>query len=111
MDRALESETTFVGAVNRAEVLSKLAGLGSDPGSATRALPEAGVSGGFVIVRPLDEAQAMEIARLRPLTCAAGLSFGDRACLALAASLDLPALTADRARAELNLGMRVDLIR
>ncbi len=44
-----------------------------------------------------DEAQAMEAARLRPLTRAFGLSLGDRACLALAGLRDLPVLTTDRA--------------
>lgn len=63
MDRALENET-FVGAVNWTEVLSKLAELGRDLGSATRALTEAGVLGQSLIIRPLDEAQAREIARL-----------------------------------------------
>ena len=42
-----------------------------------------------------DEAQAMEAARLRPITRAFGLSLGDRACLALAAIRGLPVLTAD----------------
>ena len=110
MDRAPENGTC-VGAVNWAEVLSKLAQLGRDPKSATRALTEAGVLGQSLIIRPLDEAQAMEITRLRPLTRAAGLSLGDRACLALAACLDLPVLTADRAWGELNLRIRVELIR
>jgi PIN domain nuclease of toxin-antitoxin system len=40
-----------------------------------------------------------------------GLSLGDRACLAFAASLDLRVLTADRAWRELDLGVKVDLIR
>ena len=33
---------------------------------------------------------------MRPATRAVGLSLGDRACLALAAELGVPALTADR---------------
>jgi PIN domain nuclease of toxin-antitoxin system len=33
---------------------------------------------------------------LRPATRRAGLSLGERACLALAATLGLPAITADR---------------
>ena len=110
VDRALE-DATFIGAVNWAEVLSKLAEFGRDPGSATQALTQAGVLGQSLMVRPLDETQALEIARLRPLTRDAGLSLADRACLALADSLDLPALTADRAWAKLDLGMRVELIR
>jgi ribonuclease VapC len=45
---------------------------------------------------PFDEALAYEAGLLLPLTRAAGLSLGDRACLALARRLGAPALTADR---------------
>jgi PIN domain nuclease of toxin-antitoxin system len=51
------------------------------------------------------------VARLRALTRAYGLSFGDRACLALARRLGLPALTAERAWAELDLGIPVEVLR
>jgi ribonuclease VapC len=40
-----------------------------------------------------------------------GLSFGDRACLALAKSLVAPALTADRSWARLDLGIAIEVIR
>jgi ribonuclease VapC len=60
---------------------------------------------------PFDEEDALVAAELRTLTCAAGLSLGDRACLALAQRRKLPALTADRAWAELDLGIEVRLIR
>ena len=53
----------------------------------------------------------MEVARLRPLTREAGLSLADGACLALATTLGSPALTADGAWAELDVGPRIDLIR
>jgi ribonuclease VapC len=39
------------------------------------------------------------------------LSFGDRACLALAKSRNLPVLTADKVWKELDLGVEVQLIR
>ena len=39
------------------------------------------------------------------------LSFGDRACLALAQSLNAPALTANRSWAQLDLGITVEVIR
>lgn len=48
-------------------------------------------------VHPHDETQAVAAGLLRTVTAAAGLSLGDRSCLALAASLGLPAVTADRA--------------
>jgi len=60
---------------------------------------------------PFDEEDALVAAELRTLTRAAGLSLGDRACLALAQRRKLPALTADRAWAELDLGIEVRLIR
>lgn len=40
-----------------------------------------------------------------------GLSLGDRACLALAAELGIPALTADQTWAGLDIGVKVELIR
>lgn len=104
-------QTCAISAINWAEVLSKLAEGGEDPEDTQRTLTEGGVLGQVLIVQPLDGEQALEIARLRLLTRDAGLSLADRACLALAVSLDLPALTADRAWAELGLGMRVELIR
>ena len=54
---------------------------------------------------------ARQAGDLRPLTRKAGLSLGDRACLALAIALDGTALTADRAWATLDLPVSVELIR
>lgn len=56
---------------------------------------------------------AVEAGAMFALTRPAGLSHGDRACLALARSLDVPAVTADRAWARVadDLGVRVELIR
>jgi ribonuclease VapC len=44
-------------------------------------------------------------------TRALGLSLGDRACLALALSLNAPVYTADRAWRNLKLGLRINIIR
>jgi PIN domain nuclease of toxin-antitoxin system len=41
----------------------------------------------------------------------AGLSLGDRACLALASALGLPAITADRRWPSLALGVEVRVLR
>ncbi|MBA3471731.1 MAG: type II toxin-antitoxin system VapC family toxin [Rubrobacter sp.] len=90
-----------VSAANWAEVLSKLAELDQDPDEVAERFKQEGVLGEGLVVYPLDEAQARRVARLRPTTRSTGLSLADRACLALATSLDLPALTADRAWAEL----------
>ena len=50
-------------------------------------------------------------ADLRASTRSLGLSFGDRACLALADHLHQPALTADRAWGKLTIGIEIRLIR
>ena len=49
---------------------------------------------------PFRREEALLAGRLRESTRQAGLSLGDRACLALALSLGLPVLTAERAWAE-----------
>jgi ribonuclease VapC len=61
----------------------------------------------------LDEELAYGAAMLLPATRAAGLSLGDRACLALARRLTAPALTADRNWIAVgrSIGVRVELIR
>lgn len=58
-----------------------------------------------------DEEQSMEVARLYPSTRPAGLSLGDRACLALAHLMGLPAMTTDQTWATLALGIEVEVIR
>ena len=61
---------------------------------------------------PPDFAGDAEIAAaLWTLTRAAGLSFGDRSCLALASRLGVPVLTTDRAWAKVDVGVPIELIR
>ena len=64
-------------------------------------------------IHPHDEAQAMAAGRMCDATAGDGLSLGDRSCLALAVALDLPAVTADRAWANVAeaVGARVVLVR
>lgn len=100
-----------LGAPNLAEVLSRIADRGGDPVAVAATLTERGVLDGAVAVEPFTTADAVEVARLRPLTRAAGLSLGDRACLALARRLALPVLTADAAWAQLELGLELRQIR
>lgn len=101
----------YLSAVNLAEVLSKLADWGEDPAEAQARMEQVGLLGAAVEVLPFTGEDALEVARLRALTRAYGLSFGDRACLALARRLGLPALTAERAWAELGLGIPVEVLR
>ena len=60
---------------------------------------------------PFDEDQAIEAARLQPLTQHLGLSLADRACLGLARLRREPAMTTDRAWRTLSLGIDVNVIR
>ena len=64
-------------------------------------------------VHPHDEAQAMIAGQMRDATASDGLSLGDRSCLALAVALNLPAVTADRAWANVAqaVGVQVVLVR
>lgn len=65
---------------------------------------------GFTVV-PLDAEQAWEAGCLRVATRRSGPSLGGRACLVLVRLRALPALTADRARARLDLGVEARPIR
>jgi ribonuclease VapC len=89
-----------VSAVNLAEVLSRVTDRGRDPAALVVRMTERGLLGGAIAVESFTTADAVETARLRPLTRKAGLSLGDRACLALARRLEAPALTADLAWSE-----------
>jgi PIN domain nuclease of toxin-antitoxin system len=100
-----------ISTANLAEVLSRAADRGADPQRLARQLTERGLLDGAIAVEPLVTADAVEIARLRPLTRERGLSLGDRACLALAKRLDLPAVTADTAWSRLELRIEVRHIR
>jgi PIN domain nuclease of toxin-antitoxin system len=98
----------MISAVNVAEVMTKLHDLG---------MPEDTIDAIFeglqLTVLPFDTAHARETARLRPLTRSAGLSLGDRACLAAAKLRDAPALSADRAWERLAhpTGVTIELLR
>jgi PIN domain nuclease of toxin-antitoxin system len=84
-----------ISTVNLAEVFSRVADRGGDPTKLAAELTQSGLLDGAITVEPFTAADAIDAARLRPLTRDAGLSLGDRACLALARRLDAPALTAD----------------
>jgi ribonuclease VapC len=94
-----------ISVANWAEVLSKSAMAGDDPRRLAEDLRDA------VILEPITEADCIEIAKLRPVTIAQGLSLADRACLVLAARLGVPALTADSIWAQAEAPAEVKLIR
>lgn len=95
-----------VSTVNLAEVGAKLIDAGMDEKAARTAVSILGI--GETV--DFDGNLAWEAARLRPLTKSLGLSLGDRACLALAVKLKVPAVTADRQWAKIKF-CRVILIR
>jgi ribonuclease VapC len=95
-----------ISAVNYAEVGTRLADRGEDAETIQQMLMLLGLE-----VVPFDVEQADQAIRLRGSTKAAGLSIGDRACLSLAALLERPALTADRAWRGIDAGCTVELIR
>jgi ribonuclease VapC len=99
-------EDAAVSAVNWAEIISKLQERGIDLDVARPMLNELPAA-----VLPFDREQAEAAGALRMETRHLGLSIGDRACLALAAQLAVPAYTADRAWARLEIGVEVVVVR
>jgi PIN domain nuclease of toxin-antitoxin system len=95
-----------ISAVNLSEVLERLCSGGLSEVEADEAVAALNLE-----VVDFDESQARLAAYLRPQTRRAGLSLGDRACLALGRRLGCPVVTADRAWARLDVGVEVVLIR
>lgn len=95
-----------IGTVNLSEVVAKLRENGATEAAIHLALDPLGIA-----IADFDTGLAYAAGFLRPTTRTAGLSVGDRACLALAQHLALPALTADRAWASLSLGITITVIR
>ena len=93
-------------AVNISEVTAKLAEAGIRERDIRMAV------GGLVLdIVPFDAEQAVGAGMLRRATMTAGLSLGDRACLALAKRLGVPAATADLAWRRVDTGVELTLIR
>lgn len=104
------AEGTLISAVNLAEVLSTIAERGAVPADVMEELAATGNLGQSLRVREFAAADAIAAAELRPAR-ALGLSLADRVCVALAAELELPVLTADGAWAHAELPVRVEVIR
>lgn len=110
VEKALEN-VAALSVVNWVEVLTKLADLGQPPEDVFHELKTRGVLGSGVILWPMDEALALQAAKLRGTTRPLGLSLGDRVCIALGQHLRLPIFTADRSWKPLRLGVPVQMIR
>lgn len=98
---------SIISTVNLAEAVTKL--VDWDPLGPDRAWEEVQILDLNTV--DFDLRLARRTGELRTATRKLGLSFADRACLALAEREDLPALTADRRWSELDSGVRIELIR
>jgi ribonuclease VapC len=98
-------EGALMCSVNVAEVVAKL----SERGMPVQFIHET-LDSVKVMIIDFDKLMAYEAGLLRPLTKKFGLSLGDRACLALAKHLKLPAVTADKAWENLSLDVQVKVI-
>lgn len=94
-----------VSTVNLAEVATVLVRNDRDVGRVLDPVREQ------VSLEPFVDADAVAVAALYPMVSAAGLSLGDRACLALAQRLAVPAVTAERVWDRLDVGIAVQCIR
>lgn len=93
-----------VSAANLSEVVAKLIDCGLEGEEALADLRELD----FEVVA-FDRGQAEGAGLLRAITREAGLSLGDRACLALAQQKGVPALTTDRRQAEAGSAAGIDV--
>ena len=100
LDRAV------ISSVNWCEAYGKLRTRGVDSPDVTSTMGETGVA-----IRPFHASDARTAGDLVLVTRQAGLSLADRACLALAMRLGVPAVTADRAWRDLDVGVEIVCIR
>lgn len=97
---------SVVSSVNLSEVIAKLSEEGMEEGEIRRTINRLPM-----VVVPFDEEAAYVAGLLRPVTKEQGLSFGDRACLALGIVRNSLVLTADRNWARVSLDLDLQLIR
>ena len=95
-----------ISTVSLAEIVSKLSELGRSEEEVRRVIDGLGLD-----VVPFDEDHAFRAGGLRTATRSAGLSLGDRACLALAEQPGVPALTTDRSWQQVQMGIEIHIIR
>lgn len=99
-------ETAAISSVNWSEVMQKSLERQMDVEGLRHDLEALGLE-----ILPFTAILAETTAQLRSATRQAGLSLGDRACLALAAVLGLPAITTDRIWPDLGLPIKIRVVR
>ncbi len=99
-------DKAVISAVNVAEIITALCNKGLTQSRALAVLRLVTLD-----VEAFDHMQALQTGALRNITKAAGLSLGDRACIALAQRRGLPVMTADTAWSQVALGLEVRVIR
>jgi PIN domain nuclease of toxin-antitoxin system len=105
--RALEvAERAVISAVNLAEVQTKLVEKGNDTRVALQLIQSTDCTS-----IPFEDIQAAVAGSLVAVTRRYGLSLGDRACLALALVRKAPVYTTDRVWSQLDLDLKVEVIR
>ncbi|MDB9310719.1 type II toxin-antitoxin system VapC family toxin [Aphanizomenon sp. CS-733/32] len=95
-----------ISTVNLSEAIAKLADAGIPEEDIRQILSNLNLE-----VIDFNEKQALRAGMLRPNTKSIGLSFGDRACLALGIILNQPVLTTDRLWGSINVGVEVIVVR
>jgi len=95
-----------ISAVNASEAQARQVRKGADPKIAWE-----NIVASVQEIVPFDAAQAEVAGTLIAQTQLLGLSLGDRACLALGLARNCPVYTADRAWAQLQVGVDVRLVR
>jgi PIN domain nuclease of toxin-antitoxin system len=95
-----------ISSVNLAEVAGKLVERGMPDDAVRHTLLGLGLD-----VHAFEVEDALAVGALRAKTRDAGLSLGDRACLALGAKLERPVLTSDQSWRALKLGISVRVVR
>ena len=99
-------DNAAISAVNLSEVIAKLAEAGIPAEDIRQILGNLNLE-----VIPFNEEQAFKAGMMRPATKSIGLSFGDRACLALGIFLNQPVLTTDRLWGSMSVGIEIRVVR
>lgn len=105
-DVANQLEMAAICSVNLSEVIQHSLARGVEVDGLRNDLMAVGLT-----VLPFTAEDAEAAAKLWSATHSLGLSLGDRACLALAQRLSLPAITADKVWGQLRISIPIQLIR